>query len=887
MASKRPDAFHGLDLTSPINRIPGGRVAMAANVRGYGEGRFQLRNVLGDPILTLDSSVQSVARMNDTTPAGPGSGYVIISASSSGKIYANATPEATGLTGNPVSIVPFRPNTSVQPWAYIGDDEPSPNVTVAGPFNCAGMVKIRSDGLARKVGIKEPQVAPTVTFPGGGSGPSQIFYYMVYRASETGALSNPSPVSIPGTNSQSAPSSSIPATSYATNYSFNAAQYEYSAPQIRTKGSVSPGTTTDYIFVHGFGFAIPAGVTIDGIQVDLNWIGQNAGTGVLSAASLYYLGSTYGSPKFPGIQNQSFSIDTLQGGSGDTWAATLTPDIVNDPSFGFGVQITTQLSGGSDRSFINYMAITVYYSTQNAVITPTASPDPQVDKIDIYRQGGGLANPTYVGTSQNNSTPYTDTLSDLGAAANPILQFDNFEPFPSIDLPRKGILNSTGQVLTWVSGDVFNIRWLPGTIIQIGFPNQVAYASVRRPSSTTSWDMTNNDPTVTPIPNGTNLVWNIAEPGLAAQPLAYLFGPTDNINFVFGVGDPLRPGTLYWSKGSNLDSAPDTNQLEVTDPSEALVNGAMSAGLGVVASIKRVWVILPNFFNALATVTGTQGSTWTLQATAINRGLYIPRCIAVEGGGDIFFRVEDGIDLSRAGSASISITNDTLYPLFVHEGSIPIAVTRNGITIQPPNDALPERQKFSIQGNYLYYDYIGLDTIPHTLVFDILAGSWVWDLYDFPVTIHASNAGESVQGTLAGCNDGTIRLMAPTGAENPTGTVLTPAIGGAGWMFAYQYTVEYLSTAPITLTSVAADANNGSYAPSSVTLPSSGGVTTKYTFKVSPNKWKLMWMQFASTDKGMQIFLEGFIVSAKSWGSQDAFKPIAPFKPSGGHGPEE
>ena len=25
------------------------------------------------------------------------------------------------------------------------------------------------------------------------------------------------------------------------------------------------------------------------------------------------------------------------------------------------------------------------------MITPTASPDPQVDKIDIYRQGGGLA----------------------------------------------------------------------------------------------------------------------------------------------------------------------------------------------------------------------------------------------------------------------------------------------------------------------------------------------------------------------------------------------------------------------------------------------------------------------------------------------------------------
>ena len=53
----------------------------------------------------------------------------------------------------------------------------------------------------------------------------------------------------------------------------------------------------------------------------------------------------------------------------------------------------------------------------------------------------------------------------------------------------------------------------------------------------------------------------------------------------FGVGDPGRTGVLYWSKGSNLDSAPDTNQMDVTDPSEALVNGAMSVGLGVLFSV--------------------------------------------------------------------------------------------------------------------------------------------------------------------------------------------------------------------------------------------------------------------------------------------------------------
>src|SRR5207253_1395763 len=100
-----------------------------------------------------------------------------------------------------------------------------------------------------------------------------------------------------------------------------------------------------------------------------------------------------------------------------------------------------------------------------------------VDRVNFYRQGGGLANFTFVGTGPNSSTVFNDTLSDLGAAGNRELNYFNFEPVPSIDLPRSGVLNAASQVLTSVSGDVFNIRWLPGTIILIGSPNQVAYTA--------------------------------------------------------------------------------------------------------------------------------------------------------------------------------------------------------------------------------------------------------------------------------------------------------------------------------------------------------------------------------------------------------------------------
>ncbi|MHB1952126.1 MAG: hypothetical protein ACYCOU_00135 [Sulfobacillus sp.] len=904
--ANRGDDFAGIDLTSPLNRIPPGHGAMAQNVRSYIAGGFTLRNGLGPPIITVDSSVNSLARMNDTTPAGPTEGYCLIISTDSGSVFVypspgDSGPVATGLSGDPVSIVPFRPNTSVQPWAYIGDDAPYPNVTVDSGFQCAGMIKVRSDGLSRKTGIAEPQVAPNVTFPGGGAGPSKIWYYYTYMSDETGAESNPSPVSAPGTNSQANPSATEQAATGGVinpEITVNAAQYEGNGSQIRTSGSVAPGTVTDFIVARGFGptLAIPPNVNITGIQVDLNWVGQNAGTGVLSSVALYYLGQQIGAAKFPAIQNQSISIDTLQGGSGDTWGATLTPAIVNDPSFGFGVQITTQNSGGSDRSFVNSMGITAFYSTQDANITPTPSTDPQVNKINIYRQGGGLANPTYVGTMPNQSIAYNDTLSDLAAAINPILQFDNYEPFPSIDLPRSGVIDVdlSSQVLTYVSGDLFNIRWLPGTIMLIGSPEQVAYIAPRRPSSPTSWDFSSNDSGATAIPGGSNLAWNIAEPDLAAQPLPYLFGPTDNINYTFGVGDPLRPGTLYWCQGNNNDAAPDTNQMEVTDPSEPLVNGTMSQGMGVLFSIRRAWVILPNFFNAYATVLGTAGSTWTLEATAINRGLFMPWCLAVEGGGSIFFRVDDGIHFSRGGSQSISITDDTLYPLFPHESpgagsSVPSPIARNGTTIYPPDDSKPQEQKFSIQNGYLYYDHFGTDGKPHTWVLDIRTLGWIWDSYAGSMpTAHAPNEGESQQGTLVGCSDGTVRLLETGSTEVIAGLVASPAIGGQGWMSAYEFTVEYSSQLAVTVSFQAADTGNGSFAPNVVTLPATGGQVAKFTTKVSASKWKLLQAQFSSNDPAFQLYLMGTGLSVKPWGSNKefVFVPFFAGPKAGGEGPQ-
>ena len=159
-----------------------------------------------------------------------------------------------------------------------------------------------------------------------------------------------------------AASATIQASQWATNLTFNAAQYTYVAPQLRTTGAVSGGTLTDYIICSGLNLGIPSDATITGVQVALNWVGQNGGTGILTNVALYHGGVITGAVKSPNTQNLSVSSSATQGGMGDLWGAALTPAIVNDATFGFGVQITANNVSGTTRSFINWMSVTVYFT---------------------------------------------------------------------------------------------------------------------------------------------------------------------------------------------------------------------------------------------------------------------------------------------------------------------------------------------------------------------------------------------------------------------------------------------------------------------------------------------------------------------------------------------
>ena len=415
----------GMSTVNSPDLLKPGTYAYLANTRKLLGGRMTARPPMSSNLLggTLPAGATSVSRLND--PYLPGYALVVGAA---GVMYVStngASPSnvATGLSGDPLSFLPYRPAGTPRPWDYVAD--PSMAVTIpayiaSGYGTVAGMLKVRSDGLVRKTGIMEPQSAPVIAVA-TGAGPNWVTYRYVYRDSTTQAVSNPSPESAP----QIVPQTSVFGTQAAgtggtanPNISFNTSQYQFEyfngSNQIRTEGGVAAGTLTDYVVAANFSLnaAVPTGVTVDGVSVALNWNGQQNDTGVIANVALYYAGTPIGEAKSPATQNTQSGGTAVYGGGSDPWGAILTPDVVNDPTFGFGVQILAQDSGGTDRSFLYTWTITVYYTTLSSTGTCTGSLDPQVDTIDVYRQTPGLENFTYVLSVPNSTPSFADTLSD-------------------------------------------------------------------------------------------------------------------------------------------------------------------------------------------------------------------------------------------------------------------------------------------------------------------------------------------------------------------------------------------------------------------------------------------------------------------------------------------
>jgi len=345
---------------------------------------------------------------------------------------------------------------------------------------------------------------------------------------------------------------------------------------------------------------------------------------------------------------------------------------------------------------------------------PSAAYDGQIDTWDVFRFGGSVTSWRFIGSTPSSNSTFTDNFSDDAAQGGDELEFDNLEPWPSVDVPNNGTASTVcGTVAVVSTTDTDITYYLPGTLVQLGTVN--VYTLWTRPVS-----LGGTNYLLQFVENagaGTNLTYNIQEPLLANQALPYLWGP-DVDGTVFAVGNPQHPGTLYFSKPFAPDSAPDTNNIEISPPSEALLGGCILDGLSYVASTERWWALYPQPDNP--------AQKFNFVQQPIARGLAAPYGVATDGKA-IYWWAKDGIWSSSKGS----LTDADLYSLFPHEGVVgnSYVYAATGQTVPAPDYSRAGTFRLTYANYYLYAVYQDSTGAYNVLVYDTRRGAWSLDVY--------------------------------------------------------------------------------------------------------------------------------------------------------------
>ena len=355
-------------------------------------------------------------------------------------------------------------------------------------------------------------------------------------------------------------------------------------------------------------------------------------------------------------------------------------------------------------------------SPVNQSVTVTVSfagADVQVDTARIWRMGGSIFTFRLVGTIPSTTTVFLDNNADLSIETALLMQTDNFVPFVSVDYTHNGTCDVTSGVVdssAYPSSDPFNTNWPGNTVIFIDGQPYNCYGPPASATTLTAYDNTGVAP-----PNATGVAFQVIQPEIVSAPLEFLWGPYGggfSGTTIFGCGDARRPGSLYWTKGNNPDSNPENNRLDICSASETLQNGCLWNGTPFVFSNLRLFQIYPDLVNA---------GNFLAQEIPNGKGLFA-RWAIVSGPAGIFFLSEDGIYVTQGGPP-VSITDAKLRPLFSSQGGN--GETVNGI---PAPDLTQEQSlRLTIVDSILYFDYMGIDGTPHTLLYDMVANFWLHD----------------------------------------------------------------------------------------------------------------------------------------------------------------
>lgn len=377
---------------------------------------------------------------------------------------------------------------------------------------------------------------------------------------------------------------------------------------------------------------------------------------------------------------------------------------------------------------------------QSVTITPTQYAAPTGTSfittdfvLDLERFGGELPDWHYLGTTPNIASPtFADVFADNLVGGNPIIGNDNYQPWPIIGAPVSGTTGTVAGTSVNDSATSFNISWAPGTRIIINDQPYTLYRVI----STSRLEL------VESAGSQSAVAWQVNEPTILAQPLPCLWQFN---NTFFACGDTVNPGRLYRSNPNSETTVPNNFQ-DVTSPSEPLMNGVSYNIRGYVFSSEEFFQILP--------INNGTNITYDVQSIPNGKGLFSRWALVREPAPFIDFLSKDGI-YRTTGGAPVSLTDDTLYPLFPNEGNL--GMDTNGVFAPNIVAAHATGLRLTYYDGYTYFDYDtqlgGVATLALASHPDGSPLGWFWDVYTPNIVMHYGEEGSGVHSLLCGGAD--------------------------------------------------------------------------------------------------------------------------------------
>lgn len=379
--------------------------------------------------------------------------------------------------------------------------------------------------------------------------------------------------------------------------------------------TVNGGQSSWYLDASAFGFSIPAGATVAGVQISLSIFASSA---VGAAATVYLVksgGVLSGTAKTFEVFNTVATTFTL-GGATDLWGTTLTPGDVNASGWGFaiavvgnGAGITISANSGAATvftgpaitatptgvgSFSAVNGFTYCYAYGNATsgeisnatnlstntgpftnksfvgVTVTASSDPQVNQIRVYRttdSGGGnqffeLPNSPFANTNATIQDTAPDTSLQVTSQAE--INLGNTPP-------PAGIIN-----LEWFAGRMW------------GSVNNLLFASTGPETLSGTAPNSNWNPTFQWVIPGV-IVRNVRGPNgmlVFTQDDCYIVRGTDIVNYTvneFVKDFGIRSYNALDTDGTNIYAFTSDRQFILMSAS-----GAQDLGLPIADQLLNV-----------------------------------------------------------------------------------------------------------------------------------------------------------------------------------------------------------------------------------------------------------------------------------------------------------